>query len=275
MCPEMVVAPAGDFVLGSPGEEPGRARDEGPQRRVRIDYRIAVSRFEVTRAEYLAFVAATGHPIGGNCITDRVQRGNWVADAATDLLDPGYRQGDDHPVVCVNLHDAETYIAWLNRQTAGGYRLLTEAEWEYVARAGSTTAYPWGPDVDAGCPFMNGTDRTFRARYPEPAILPAGESAQCDDSALRTAPVGSYLPNGFGLYDMIGNVATWTADCSTADYSGMGSNGVPAAGECARRMVRGGSFGTYARQLRSAERIRYAPEVRDDSIGIRVAKTID
>ena len=274
MCPEMIVAPPGSVTLGSPEDEPGRGADEGPQRRIRIDRDIAVSRFEVTRAEYEAFIAATEYPVRGNCITDRVQRGNWVPNADTSFRDPGYAQTGTHPVACVSWNDAQAYVAWLNRQTSGGYRLLSEVEWEYLARAGSTTAYPWGADVDSGCAHMNGSDTTLRANYPEPAILPPGQNAACTDRALNTAPVGSYRANAFGLHDMIGNVSEWVEDCATDSYSSVPADGGPAQGDCARHMVRGGSWGTYARQLRSAERFRYAPGDRDDSIGIRVAKTI-
>ena len=274
MCPEMIVAPAGSVTLGSPEDEPGRAADEGPQRRIRIDRSLAVSRFEVTRGEYEAFVAATGYPVRGNCITDRVQQGNWVPNADTNLRDPGYAQTDTHPVACVSWNDAQAYVAWLNRQTSGGYRLLSEVEWEYLARAGSTTAYPWGADADDGCAHMNGSDTSLRAKYPQPEILPPGQSAACTDGALNTAPVGSYRANAFGLLDMIGNVSEWVEDCATDSYASVPADGSPAQGDCARHMVRGGSWGTYARQLRSAERFRYAPGDRDDSIGIRVAKTL-
>lgn len=274
MCPELIVVPAGAFTIGSPAFEPGRGSDEGPQRRIVVGRAFAVGRFEVTRGEYEAFLAATGYPIAGNCITDRVNRGTWVPDPGTTLRDPGYPQTGTHPVACVSWNDARAYVAWLNRLTSGGYRLLTEAEWEYLARAGSTTAYPWGADVNLGCEHMNGSDATLRAVYPSPAVLPAGQTATCSDGALNTAPVGAYLPNAFGLHDMLGNVSEWVEDCATENYETMPEDGGAARGDCARRMVRGGSWGTYARQLRSAERLRYAPDDRDDSIGIRVARTL-
>lgn len=272
MCPEMIVAPAGVFTIGSPDDEQGRAKDEGPQRGVLIPHAIAVSRFEVTRGEYEAFVAATNHPVSGNCITDRVQLGQWTPNPQTNLRDPGYAQSDSHPVVCVSWNDAQAYVAWLNTQTPGGYRLLSEAEWEYLARAGSTTAYPWGPNVDTGCAYMNGSDRTARERYGD--IYPADGTADCNDGALKTAPVGSYRPNAFGIYDMIGNVGEWVGGCASASYANLDANGRSLQEDCARHIVRGASWGTYARQTRSAERIRYQPTDVDDSIGIRVAKTL-
>jgi len=274
MCPPMTVVPAGAYTIGSPLSERGRADDEGPRTTVTIGRAFAVSRFEVTRTEYEAFLRAANHPVGAGCISDRAERGNWQPDGASSLRDPGYRQEDMHPVVCVSWHDAQAYVDWLNRVTPGGYRLLTEAEWEYAARAGVTTAYLWGDGREEACSHMNGSDARLRAKYPEPRILPVGEDAPCDDGALNTTRIGSYRPNGFGLHDMSGNVAEWVQDCETPDYATLPRDGAPVAGECARRMVRGGSWGTYMRQLRLAERIRYAPDTRDDSIGIRVALTL-
>lgn len=267
-CPEMVVAPAGSFIMGSSDREPGRAADEGPQHTEVIGRPFAVARFEVTREDYARFVRETGRPVGGNCITDRLKRGHWAAEPGTTFLDPGYAQTDRHPVACVSWEDATAYVAWLNGKTRGGYRLLTEAEWEYAARAGSTTAYPWGDSKDGGCADSNVLDQRFRTKYPEPQTVPDGQSAACDDGALNTAPVGSYRANAFGLHDMTGNLNEWTADCASPDYA-------TTTRDCAKRMVRGGSWGTYMRQQRSAERLRYAPTDRDDAIGIRVGKTLD
>lgn len=269
-CPEMIVVPAGRFTIGSPANEPGRGADEGPQVPVEIGAPFAVSRSEITRGQYEAFLKASGRAISGNCITDRRKQGQWEPDAATNLRDPGYPQGGDHPVACVTWHDAKAYAAWLSATTGATYRLLSEAEWEYVARAGSTTAYPWGDKAADGCGYMNGTDASFRAKY---AKLPyADDFGTCDDGALNTAPVGSYKPNAFGVHDMIGNVGEWVEDCTVPSYEGLPTDGTPRVGTCAKRVVRGGSWGTIARQLRSAERLNYAPTDADDSIGIRVAR---
>lgn len=268
-CPEMVVLPAGTFRMGSLDNEPGRAADEGPAREVTIGQPFAVARHEVTRGEYKAFLNATGHPIGGDCITDRRKPFDWQPDAATNLTDPGFRQTDRHPVVCVSWHDAEAYVAWLNERSGGGYRLPTEAEWEYAARAASSTAYFWGDDVNGGCVYMNGTDETARDKYPQIEFM------RCRDGALNTAPVGSYRPNRFGLHDMTGNVGEWIAGCATSSYAQLGADGRDGPGDCGKRIVRGGSWGTIPRQQRSAERIRYDPVTRDDSIGIRVVRTLD
>lgn len=267
-CPEMVVVPAGRFAIGSPPGEAGRGEDEGPQREIRFDRPFAVGRYEVTRRQYEAFLKDSRHPVSGNCVTDRRKPGHWAPDAETDFHDPGFGQTANHPAACVSWNDAMAYVAWLNRRTRGGYRLLTESEWEYVARAGSANAHPWGPDIDDGCPHMNGYDRVILQAK---GNLYEGETvafADCSDGYLNTAPVGSFAPNAFGIHDMIGNVGEWVADCSTASYA------PETAPDCSKRMVRGGSWGTQPRQLRSAERIRYRPTDVDDSIGIRVAKSL-
>lgn len=268
-CPEMVVIPAGAFLIGSPAGEAGRAADEGPQREVHFAAPFAMARTEVTRLQYQAFLAETGRAVRGGCITDRRKPFDWESDEQTDFNDPGYRQGDDEPAVCVNWFEATAFVDWLNRRTRGGYRLPTEAEWEYAARAGTTTAYFWGPLVDEGCRYMNGTDQTARDKYP---LI---EHMACRDGFLNTAPVASFLPNKFGLYDMTGNVGEWTLDCATSDYSGLRGPAPATDGDCSKRMVRGGSWGTIPRQQRSAERIRYAPDARDDSLGFRVMKDLN
>ena len=273
-CPEMVVIPPGKFLIGSPAEEAGRQPDEGPQTEINFIRPFAVGRYEVTRAQYRAFLASTGHKVSGGCITDRRKPGTWASDEETSFDDPGYEQAEYHPAACLSWNDANAYVTWLNSKTDGGYRLLSESEWEYVARAGSTAAYPWGASINDGCKFANGYDEAILARkgnlYASEAVAYAG----CSDGFVNTAPVGSFKPNAFGVYDMIGNMGEWIADCATATYAGMKNDGTSQGGDCAKRMVRGGSWGTQPRQLRSAERMRYSPTDIDDSIGIRVAKTL-
>lgn len=269
LCTEMVIAPAGVYTIGSPADEPGRTKDEGPRRRVVISTALAVGRYEVTRGEYEAFLRDTGHPVRGGCVTDRAKQGTWAPEPHTNLRDPGFAQTDNHPVVCVTWDDAQAYIAWLNARTRGGYRLLTEAEWEYLARAGATTAYPWGPSADTGCAYANTADAAARRKYPD---WPA---AACDDGAINTMPVGSYRPNAFGLYDMIGNVEEWTQDCATASYADLPTHGsATKAGDCARHIVRSSSWGAVPADSRVANRIRYPTPQVDDSIGFRLAKTL-
>ena len=263
-CPQMVVVPAGTAVVGAARGDRFANEDE-PERTVRIDAAFAVSRHEVTRAQYEAFVAATRRTVGGDCLTDRNERGNWVVDAKTTFRDPGFAQADDHPVACVSWDDAKAYVDWLNtRIEGGGYRLPTEVEWEYVARAGATrnAVYPWGDDPARGCAFANGFDATATAHYArmDTSAYEDYDPMPCSDALLNTARVGSLAPNGFGVYDMIGNVSEWVDDCFDAS--------------CARRVAKGGSWGTLAHNLRTAERFPYPAGHRDDSIGIRVARTL-
>lgn len=273
-CPEMIVVPAGSFTIGSPADEPGRQADEGPQREVHIPRDFAVGQYEVTRSQYEAFLRNTRHPVSGMCMTDRRKPGTWALDADTNFYDPGFFQTGDNPAACVSWNDAEAYIAWLNAKSGGGYRLLTEPEWEYVARAGSTTAYPWGARIDDGCAHMNGYDKTILEKKGD---LYKGESvsfANCSDAYVNTSPVGSFASNAFGVYDMIGNLGEWVEDCATQSYDALQADGSHKDGDCGKRIVRGGSWGTQPRQLRTAERVRYLPTAIDDSIGIRVAKDI-
>lgn len=278
-CPEMVVIPAGTAILGAGADDKFRNADELPERRFIIREPFAVSRYEITRDQYEAFVSATNRAVGGDCLTDRRKRGDWQYDAATTFRDPGFEQGDDHPVACVNWDEAQAYVAWLNAQTNGGYRLLTEVEWEYVARGGATQnlAYPWGNDASQGCLFANAFDRTTLQTYSrmDTSGYKIYDPMDCFDDRLNTSPVGSLQPNAFGVYDIIGNVSEWLEDCYSATRDRLSESGVPPAeSACAKRLVKGGSWGTLAHNVRIAERLPYPGTHRDDSIGIRVAKTL-
>ena len=275
----MVTIPAGVATLGTDESDELSNRDETPLRTVEISQPFAVSKFEITRGQYEAFVRATNHRVEGNCLTDRSSRGKWVYDANTTFRDPGFMQGDDHPVACVDYDDAKAYVAWLNGRTHGGYRLLSEVEWEYVARAGAdpTSRYPWGSDAAAGCPFTNGFDQTTLAAYTDQDTsgYKLFDPLGCRDGWLNTSPVGTLAPNKFGVHDMIGNVSEWLEECYSASRDISAGTGPAGTGQvCARRITKGGSWGTLAHNLRIAERLPYAATHRDDSIGIRVARTL-
>src|SRR5687768_11566839 len=157
-CPPMIVIPAGAFVMGSPDDEAGRYATEGPRRNLTIAS-FAMSVHEVTRAQYAAFVTDTARPDGIGCKT--MGDGSTTAavpDAAASWRSPGFDQTADHPVVCVSWRDASDYATWLARNTGHDYRLPSEAEWEYAARAGTTTAYAWGDRADRGCGHANSGD---------------------------------------------------------------------------------------------------------------------
>ena len=268
-CPDMVVIPAGKFTMGSPSSEEGRGNDEGPQREVDIAAPLAVGRFEVTLEQFRQFSRATGHPAGGNCFADPDGNGEWAETPSANWTSPGFAQSSSDPVVCINWEDAKAYLSWLSSQTGQDYRLLSEAEWEYAARAGTATAYSFGTNADRGCGHMNGADATAKKSYPD------WETLGCDDGVLNTAPVGSFLGNAFGLYDIHGNVEEWVEDCYEADYSGAPVDGRAATtGDCSNRVIRGGSWDSTPQILRSANRNWVTPENRLSYLGFRVARTL-
>lgn len=230
-CPEMIVVPAGKFMMGTSLGELGHD-DEGPQHAVTITASFAVSKFDVTFDDWDACVAVAGCP---------------------PVSDSGYGRGT-RPVINVSWDDAQQYVAWLSKMTGESYRLLTEAEWEYVARAGTTTAYFWGEEIGKGNASCNGC------------------GSQWDNK--ETAPVGSFKPNAFGLYDTAGNVYQWVQDCYEF-YEETPTDGSAATnGDCSRRVVRGGGWNTFTQYLRSAARYWYPSVARDLKLGLRVARTL-
>ena len=163
-------------------------------------------------------------------------------------------------MINVTWDDAQAYVSWLSQQTGARYRLLSEAEWEYVARAGSRTARYWGESELGQCRNANGED---------PYV-------SCSDGYLATAPVGSFAPNVFGLYDVIGNVYEWTQDCWNGSYAGAPTDGSAwQSGDCSGRVPRGGSWVSFPRNLRSASRGRARSVFREDFYGFRVARTFN
>ena len=271
-CPEMVVIPPGRFMMGAaPGEEEREAlapefrNRSAPQHRVDVKG-FSAGKFEVTRAEYRAFAEATRRTSDGCFVWAGA---GFVKDARRDWRDPGYAQDEAHPVTCVRWDDATADAKWLGERTGKRYRLLTEAEWEYAARAGTTTARYWGDDAKASCDFVNGADVTVRARVPGASEWP---TAPCNDAHAYTARVGSYRANAFGLHDMLGNVWEWTQDCWNADYSGAPADGTAwSAGDCSMRAVRGGSWEDAPVGVRAAYRVGSPTVIRVYIRGFRVA----
>lgn len=263
--------------MGSADDEWGHQKDEAPQRTIALVLPLAVGRTEVTRGEYEAFVRATGHAVSGNCVTDRLKRGTWEPEPNTTFRDPGFAQTDEHPVVCVGRDDADAYVAWLNTRTSGGYRLPSEAEWEYIAHAGAMTTFAWGNDANAGCAFMNGFDATAMKTYRDvdTSAYPLFDPLTCDDGVLNTAPVGTFQPNAFGLYEVVGNVGEWVADCYADSHAAQAADGRAVRVEkepCANPVSKGGSWGSLAHNQRPADRFKQPPDLRDDSIGIRLVR---
>ena len=268
-CPEMVVVPPRNYMMGSPSSGAGRDGEEGSVHRVVIGEPFAVGVKEVTRGEYRRFVRATWRSPGDSCWTN--EDGEWEERGGRNWEDPGFEQTDGHPVVCVNWEDAKAYAGWLSRETGKEYRLLSESEWEYVARGGSGTARYWGEGEAGQCRYANGADKAVKGSYGDWKW----EAASCNDGHVHTAPVGSFAANGYGLHDVLGNVWEWVEDCWNEGYAGAPSDGSAwESGDCSRRVLRGGSWGSGPGNLRSALRFRLASGNRSDSFGFRVARTL-
>ena len=251
VCPEMVVVPPGSFMMGSPETEEGREYDEGPQHEVTIDYAFAVGVYEVTFEAWDACVR------GGGCGGYEPDDWDWGRER--------------RPVIEVHWEDAWQYADWLTETTGEEYRLLSEAEWEYVARAGTTTARYWGETDREQCRYANGYDASGHAEYEFERGM-----VGCRDRQAKTAPVGTYPPNGFGLHDVLGNVSEWVDDCLNGSYEGAPTNGSSwYEGSCAYRIRRGGSWRQSPSELRAAHRGGYPADFRNFSLGFRVARSLD
>jgi formylglycine-generating enzyme required for sulfatase activity len=231
----MIVIPSDEFMMGSPASENGHNDDEYPPHKVEIAKRFAVAKFELMFEE-------------------------WDACASYGDCDPRIKDAwgrGRRPVINVSWDDAERYVVWLSRMTGKPYRLLTEAEWEYAARAKTTSVYYWGDEIGKGNANCRGCGSPW-------------------DGKQRTAPVGSFAPNAFGLYDMAGNVYQWLQDCKNNTYYGAPTDGSPwTSGDCGHRVVRGSSWFMDPPWVRSAKRFQFAPSFRIDSLGFRVARTLN
>jgi formylglycine-generating enzyme required for sulfatase activity len=261
VCPEMVVIPAGSIRIGAPFAEGGD--DEWPIHNVVISRLFAVGKYEVTRFEFAMFVEATKYSIDFSC--RYLAEVGW--EAGVSWRNPGFRQTNRDPVVCVNWDDAKAYVAWLSQKTGMSYRLPSESEWEYAARAGGLDRYFYGDSVTMLCKYGNGVDASSDFKW---------RNRTCkDDYGTGTAPVGSFLPNKFGLYDTIGNVWEWIEDCWNEDYFGAPADGTSwNTGDCSNRGTRGGSWLNDPRFLRSAHRNRLFNGYRKNNTGFRVVREI-
>ncbi len=268
-CPWLVVLPPGKFTMGSPKDEPGRGNDEDPQHEVVIDQPPALMQSEVTRAQYAAFLAETHYRPEDGC---SIWSGTGLQhDPKGAWNNVGFAQTDSHPVVCVNWHDANAYAQWLSKRTGRTYRLPSEAEWEYAARAGSTTRYAFGDNPDDLCAHANVADRSAKAALGDAAWI----IAECSDGYTYTAPVKSFKPNAFGLYDMHGNAWEWTEDCYHDSYrNAPGDGSAWIDKECPLRIPRGGAWYFIPLNARSANRHRINPGDRGSFLGFRLARTL-
>jgi len=260
-CPEMIVIPAGSALIGSAESEVGRLPNEGPLHDVKIAKPFAISKFEVTRGEYALFVRETGHVSGNRCVVWTGARGGEAVDGKS-WQDPNFAQNDDHPVVCISWNDANDYVSWLRKKAGRPYRLLSEAEWEYAARAGTTTRYSFGDDAKDICKYANVPDVTAKDSVRGSPWL----YTDCVDGyGVQTSPVGTFAANAFGLHDMHGNVWEWTQDCYQDSFTGAPADGsARTEPSCKRHVVRGGSLSAPIQNSRSASRYKGVLEGRGD-----------
>jgi len=266
-CPEMVVIPPGNVTIGAPNGEAGQMGGEGPQRSVAIANAIGLGKYEVTKAQFAQFVQASGRTTSGSCFVWGGSR--YWQDATKDWRNPGFPQSDNDPVVCVNWGDAKAYTDWLSKKAGRTYRLPTEVEWEYAARAGNRASRPWGDNAIDACAYANVADASAKRDVPGTASWLFHE---CDDKYASTAPVGSYPPNAFGLYDTLGNAWEWTEECFRDDHPG--ANGPDAtSAECGRRVLRGGAWVDSPAYVSYDFRFFIGSNDRDFYIGFRVAAT--
>lgn len=283
-CPEMVVIPPGRYMMGSLETERGHRQNEEPRHEVQITQVLAVGKYEVKRGEFEAFVTDSNHSmkrIGCNVVIEEKGEPNITRGQQYSWRYPGFEQSDDHPVVCVAWYDANEYTKWLSRKTGGNYRLLSEAEWEYAARANTETLYYWG-DLktnptsfpllnELACQFENITDQMLHKKFYKLKWLPP----PCSDGYAFTAPVGSYKPNPFHLYDILGNVHEWVQDCYRNTYYDAPNDGTPTVkANCRLWLHRGGAwyFGQYDK-IRPAKRNPSHP-IPENFVGFRVARTL-
>ena len=257
-CPEMVVVPSGSFTMGSPSSEDSRD-NEGPHHRVNIGYPLAVGVYEVTRREFSRFVSDTGYNAGNSCYVWNSSSNKWENRSGISWRNPDYTQADSHPVVCVSGKDAQSYVRWLSEKTDHRYSLLSESEWEYVARAGTTTPFHFGRTIS-----------TDQANYNGNYTYGGGRKGVY---RRKTVSVGSFSPNAWGVHDMHGNVWEWVEDCWNDSYVGAPTDGSEwESGACGYRVLRGGSWYNAPRFLRSAYRVRNTTESRLSFYGFRVIR---
>lgn len=271
--PDMVVIPAGKFLMGSPENEAGRMDNEGPQHEVTIAA-FAISRTEITIGQFKQFMQETHHQTtaetnGEGCVGWDGTQKNWKRDPKYTWQNPGFKQEDNHPVVCVSWQDTQHYLNWLSQRTGVRYRLPSEAEWEYAARAHTISPYFYQPEQQ--CIYANGAGQETKFIAHSSWVL-----VPCTDPFVYTAPVARFAENPFGLFDMAGNVWELTQDCWHNDYQGAPGDGSAwlekQDGDCDRRVVRGGSWDFYPRNLRSAIRGRSNLDEAGYAVGFRVAR---
>ncbi len=286
-CQTMVVVPAGRFKMGSTPEERRRegvpatfGDHEGPIRDITIARPFAIATTETTRGDFAKFVTATHRPIPTECATYNPANDSWAGIPGNDAnwQKPGFAQDDTHPVVCVSYNDSVDYAAWLSKTTGHTYRLASEAEWEYVARAGTTTTRPWGDDIMKICTKAHiMTAATMTAIKNSPGW---NDELMCAGDQAWTVPVASFDANPWGVYDMLGNGWEWVADCAAPDHAKLPADGSPQTaangGDCTKRLTKGGAFHSRVWLARPATRGGgQAADNRPVASTIRIVRVLD
>ncbi len=246
-CPEMVVVPAGQFTMGTNGED-GREDDEVPARVVTIAQPFALGKYEVTFDEWDACVAAK---------------------ACDKNADEAWGRGR-RPAININYAQANAYVKWLSATTGKEYSLPSEAQWEYAAQAGASLGTPWGNDKARACEFASLYDTMTKAK-----LLFDWAAFPCVDGFTETAPVGTFAANAFGLHDMLGNVWEWVADCYRPNYTNAPTEGSAVTAEtCIKRLSRGGSWNIFPAWVRAGYRYGLQGTLRANNLGFRVMRTV-
>ncbi len=263
-CPSMVVVPPGRHLLGST-----KSAEEQPVHTVEIVQPFAVAQFEVSKGEFAKFVGATGYESQG-CLT--YEDNEWSVREQRNWDSTGFLQDDTHPVVCVSWDDATNYIAWLSDLSGQQYRLLSSAEWEYLARGGHAENEKLDDGLKEICRFANVADLSAQKNYPGWIVH------DCEDSFVHTAPVNSsnFKANSYAVSGLMGNVFEWVSDCWNAGYAAAPADGsARLTGDCAKRILRGGSWFSQPDYVRFGFRNRFDGDLRASTFGFRVARGLD
>lgn len=283
MSSALVVLPAGSFLMGGTEQEhvalqvdDYRAEWESPRHAVTIERPFAIASTEVTVSDFGRFLQDTGYQVSAGCFGFPGYPAMSDPNYTMDFQDwswsyPGFAQGPDEPVVCVTRGDAQAFAQWLSGKTGASYRLPTEAEWEYAARAGTQSPYYWGDSIAQGCAYAAIYDQSTDAATGFGFI-----AAPCDSGVPYTAPVGSFLPNNWGLYDMTGNAREWVADAWEDSYlTGPSTQAARTAGVAQFPVLRGGAWNYMPQNLRIAYRSAYySLELKANMWGFRLVRDL-
>lgn len=276
-CPVMVEVPAGEFSMGTApgGYEAVEPTGEQPAVKLVVPEPFLIGEAEITQRQFEAFVRHSGHETTGSCRT--WAEGRWTTATSADWRSKpaGAERGADYPVTCVSWRDASAYARWLSETTGKAYSLPSEAEWEYAARGGVAAPRWWGwnsfegVSISDACEHANVFDVDARPVYPFP-----WPHARCRDGYAQVAPIKSFDANAYGLFDAIGNVWEWTADCYTASYANRprDARAWKWSGGCEARPIRGGAWSSRPLQSRATNRAHRAADYRAADLGFRVTR---